>query len=71
MGETPCHVRTAAGLAALPCGLAAYYHWTGTRHQLHSGFGVIAPSIEGLACLSQSVANTSLDSLIPGHFFND
>lgn len=44
MGETSCHVWTATGLAALPCGLAAYYHWTGTRHQLHTGFGVIAPA---------------------------
>lgn len=61
MGETPCHVRTAAGLAALPRGLAACYHWAGTRHQLPPGFGVTtAPSVEGLAYLTQTAANKCL-----------
>lgn len=61
MGETSCHVRTAAGLAALPRGLAACYHRAGTRHQLPPGLGVTtAPSVEGLAYLTQTAANKCL-----------
>lgn len=71
MGETPRHVRTAAGLAALPCGLAACYHWSGTRHQLHPGFGVTtAPSVEGPAYLIQTAANKCLWFLRDGDFFS-
>lgn len=40
MGASAYDVRAAAGLAAVSGGLAAHYHWTGTTHQLHPGFGV-------------------------------
>lgn len=49
LGEDPRSVRTAAGLAAVPRGLAAHNHRRCSRHQLHAGPRVEQRTIDVLS----------------------
>lgn len=41
LGEASRHVWAAAGLASILGSLAACHHWSGARHQLHPGPGIV------------------------------